>query len=187
MCTHTHTQSTTKIKAFWLLLSSSHTYPPLTDEGVVTQIPTWILTYYARHGQWLAIANQVPIDDTAGWVASPVDTWPLGPHLNSGAMWVKFLAQGNKSNTKVATPGLKHEIFLSCTPHPPPRPPPHTHTHRHTHTHTHTTLHYTTLYIHRHTHTHIDTLHYTTLLHTHILHRTTYYSKYTTYTLTLVL
>ena len=31
--------------------------------------------------------HQVPIDVTAGWAASPVDTRPPGPHLNSWVDW----------------------------------------------------------------------------------------------------
>ena len=35
----------------------------------------------------LHLLPEVPIDVTAGWVVSPVDTKPLGPHLNSWVDW----------------------------------------------------------------------------------------------------
>ena len=49
------------------------TAPCYTGDGVGTLGPTWILTYYLRHGQ-LAFASQAPIDVTAGLATSP------GPH-----------------------------------------------------------------------------------------------------------
>jgi len=82
--------------------------PCLTDEGVNTQdihplCETWTV------GICFPILHQVPIDVTAWWAASPVDTRPPGPHLYSWVDWNKFLAQGN--NNKVALMGTEPEIF----------------------------------------------------------------------------
>jgi len=72
-------------------------------------------------------------------------------------MWVKFLAQGNNSNTKVATPGIKPTTFQSvgqCPDHLAKLAHTHTHTHIHTHTeHMHTHSLVTT---HESTHTQIQ-------------------------------
>ena len=67
-------------------------------DGVGTQSPTWT-TPISGHGDiCFPSYYQVPIDVIAGW---------------TGAMWVKFLAQGNTNNTRVATTGNRtHNLWV---------------------------------------------------------------------------
>jgi len=96
-----------------------------------------------------------PIDVTAGWAASPVNTRPLNTILNSWVDWSnvsKFLAQENNSNTKMAPLRIKLGTFQ--LPGQFDYPTSHA-LHLPYYTHTHTCIH-TQMHVHTqmHAHTH---------------------------------
>ena len=95
-------------------------------------------------------------------------------------MWVKFLAQGNNSNTKVATPGIEPTTFRSvgqCPDHLPKLA--HTQQQHTAHIHTHNNIQHT--YTHnniQHTYTHDNNIQHT-YTHNNIQHTHTHTQQHT--------
>ena len=99
-----------------------------------------VQTYKSQNLQELCKPLYIPID-IAGWAASLVNT--RFPFIQLGGleqMWVKFLAQGNTNNTKVATTRNRTHNLLIRRPMPWPLSYAGSHCTHCTHTHdTHTT------------------------------------------------
>ena len=102
----------------------------------------------------LIFAYQVPIDDTAGWAASPDDTMPRGL---LGRL-VKFLVQRNNRLNQESNLGLSiTRLMPQSLGHTASLTHIHTHTHTNSQAHTRALTHKHTR-THAHTHTHLDQL-----------------------------